>query len=252
MKFFLEMKDKRINYLSFKIAKLNYKVIDYDEKNVNLISVNDILVVSPAHKWNQENFLNLPDNIIIFGGNIDKNLLDKKNIKYINLMNNEDFVLKNALYTAEGFLPDLIMNTSKSIFEQKILILGSGRVAKAVAYLLYKMGIDFDMSMRNEKECNYAKLISQNVFNIVHCKEFLKNYDVIINTIPETLFTIDDNNFFKEDGVVFELASKKCIDFESKLFKYIQCPALPAKFMPESAGNLVFEKIKQYLEGVSL
>ncbi len=246
---FLDLKDKRINFIKKDFEELGYKVFDF-EKDINFITNNDVCVLSPAYKWKEEIFNKLPNKIKIFGGNIDENLLKTKQINYYNLMRNENFVLTNANFTAEGFLVDLISNTNSSIYEQNILILGSGRVAKAVAYLLLKLNVNFDIAMRNEKECNHFKLICKNTYNFNEYKDKLKNYDVIINTIPQILFEKNDKNLFKTNCVLFELASIKCLnlnDFSS--VNYILCPALPAKYMPRSAGKLVFEIVKNYLQG---
>lgn len=245
-KFYLDYKDNRLKYIKELLTQNGDLVFDF-ESNLSNIKSEDICIVSPAYKWKSEVVSKLPRNVRVFGGNYDENLKESfSKINYYNMMENEDFVLKNASYTAEGFLADLISNTKYSIFERKILVLGSGRVAKAVEYLLYKLGVKFDTAMRSQKEYQHAKLLACQSFMLDEVKKNLSNYDCIINTIPSVIFDKDDVERLSKDCVVFELASKKCID-ESCINKinFVNCPALPSKYMCNSAGKLIYELIKE-------
>lgn len=245
-RFFLELQDKRINFVARQLKQNGSEVLDFLE-DYSKIHTDDVVVVSPAHKWTEEQLKNLPKNVAVFGGNVAPDLLPlTQNIDYHNLIKNEMFVLENAKLTAEGFLADLILNTPASIYEQKILVIGSGRVAKAVWGVLYKLGVPFCAIMRNEKELSHATIFANNAIRLDNISSMLKEYDTIINTVPAKLF--DDDNGFKKDAVVFELASKKCIEFESDKIKYVLCPALPAKYTPQTAGELIYEQIK-FLQG---
>lgn len=157
---------------------------------------------------------------------------------------------------------DLILNTPQSIYNQTILILGGGRVAKAVGLLLFKLGINFDITMRNETKLLEFQLYATNIVNFKNFKKKLKNYDVVINTIPAEIFEKKDENKFKNPSVLFELSSVKCLNdeilyknhlfapfteivkFNNKNIKYVLSPALPGRYTPHSAGDLIFEYLK--------
>ncbi len=251
MKFYLDSKDRRLPFVEKFLKEKGHNTLKFSEENIHNIVSGDILILAPAFKWNEDLVNKMPSNVTIFAGAISEEYLkifNKKHIKYINFMDDEDFVLKNATLTAEGMLCDLILNTNKSMFNSNILILGSGRVAKAVGYLFYKLGLNFDFAMRNEKEFNHIKLFARKCILGEEYKNQLKNYDVVINTIPDVLFSKEDENKFKKDSCVFELASKKCLEgVEIKNFKYVLCPALPSKYTPESASELMIEVIQNYL-----
>ena len=180
----------------------------------------------------------------ILGGVYDKKFLEK--VRYVDLMSIEDFVIDNAKLTAENFLVDFILNTDSSMYEQKILILGNGRVAKALWYLFLKLGISFDVMMRREDEYNLSKLIANNSYKFGEYESHIGQYDVVINTIPTCLFK--DASRFKENCVVFELASVNCLE-DAKGVKYVLCPALPAKYSPKSAGRLIMNVVENTLKG---
>ena len=251
MKIFLDCSDKRLFFVKQKLEKLNYNVNVLDFLRLDRISSEDIVILSPAFKCKVEDAKALPKNITIICGAVSeevKMVFNKKLIKHYNLMEDETFVLKNANLTAEGMLADLIFYTKKSIYDCNILILGGGRVAKAVALTLFKLGINFSISMRNDNKLIESQLITKNILSWQDYKENLFNYDVVINTIPSKIFNEEDLSKFKTNSVVFELASKQCLEGLSfKNFTYVLCPALPAKYCPEAAGELVYKFVANIL-----
>ena len=248
-KFFLQENDNRTNFIKKKLQERGELVANFEE-NLKDISSRDIVVVTPAYKWTENIVKQIPQDTTVFGGNFNKDLQDYfDKLNYYNFMNNEDFVLQNANYTAEAFLVDLISNTKNSLFDQKILVLGSGRVAKAIWIVLHKLGVPFDISARNEKELNYAKLISKNVFSTTKLKRHTKKYDTIVNTIPFEIFEKFSEQNFKNNVNIFELASKKCLNIAKfSQINYIFCPSLPSKYLGNSAGKLMLQFITKTLK----
>ena len=253
MNYYLDFNDKRLPFVYQMLIEQGYKAFKLDFENTKSIKKGDVVVLSPAFKWKEENAKALPDEVIVVCGKVSEdvlNILKQKNIKHLNLMKDEDFVLKNAVLTAEGMLADLILNTKKSIFDTTILVLGGGRVAKAVGVLFHQLGLNFDMSMRDDIKLIEGQLYCKKLINWQNYKEKLKNYDVVINTIPAKLFEQDDIKQFKPNSVVFELASIKCLqDVSFDGFSYILCPALPSKYTPESAGKLIFNYLLHNFKG---
>lgn len=267
MNFFLLNTDNRLVHLHKLLTKKNKISFLYNfEEIIENCKSKDIVVLPPNFKWTQEQAEILPENITIVCGNAKeevRNIFELKNIYYYNLMEDETFVLKNASLTAEGFLVDLILNTPASIFNQKILLLGGGRVAKAVGLLLNKLGIDYDISMRNEIKLLEFQLYAKNIIKFKNFKQKLKNYDTIINTIPAEIFFKKDENKFKNDSILFELSSVKCLNSllpvktnslepfteiikinKLKNLKYVLSPALPGRYLPNTAGELIYEYLK--------
>ena len=252
MNFYLDFNDKRLPYVYDMLKNKNIKIFKFDFENTFNISNGDVVVLSPAFKWNEELANKLPNNISVICGKVSEqvlNIFNTKQIKYFNLMGDEDFVLKNAILTAEGMLADLILNTNMSIFDANILVLGGGRVAKAVGVLFNKLGLNFDMSMRDNFKLLEGQLVCKNLINWQNYKKELTNYDVVINTIPVKLFEKEDLTNFKKNSVLFELASVKCLQDEANNFKYVLCPALPSKYTPQSAGKLIFDYLRNNFKG---
>ena len=251
MNYFLDLKDNRLQEVS-RLIKDHFlsgegaKIFDVFE-NTTKISSGDICVFSPAYKWNQNILEALPKGSIVFGGNMPPELKSQTNkLIYHNMMEVESFVVGNAKLTAEGFLSKLIEQTNRSIFEEKILIIGSGRVAKALWTMLNKLGVKFDCVMRNPKELALSRLFCDKAFDLAILNEKLPDYSVVINTVPALLFEGDKS--FQSGATLFELASIKCLSGQASNIKYILCPALPSLFMPKTAGKLIFEVVENSLK----
>ena len=251
MNCYLDLNDNRLKEVARLVKAFYYsknkEVQIYDLfENIKAISSGDICILSPAYKWDKEVLDLLPQGAIVFGGNIPQELTDcASKLDYHNMMQEEGFVVDNARLTAEGFLAKLIENTKGSIFDERVLIIGSGRVAKALWAVLNKLGLKFDCTMRNSKELALSRLLCQEAFDLKSLNEKLKEYSVVINTVPAVLF--EDCQNFASKAVVFELASIKCLLNEGEKVKYVLCPALPAKCSPKTAGKLIFDIVKESL-----
>ena len=271
MTLYLLNSDNRLKFLHIKLINKNIPSLLEDFENiVSNAKENSTIIFPPNFKWTLDKAILMPKKSVIVSGNVSDEILEMfkdKNIKYFNLMQDETFVLKNAILTAEGFLADLILNTPNSIFDQKILILGGGRVAKTLAILFQKLGINFDVTMRNPLKLKEAQIFTPNLVDWKHFKKKLKGYNTIINTIPCELFSKEDLLKFGKDTVIFELSSLKVLPEQflnknlnsfapfTNLFslniansniKYVLSPALPGRYSPQSAGELIFEYLKTY------
>lgn len=237
-KYFLDLSDRRLREVKVMLEERGEKVADFEE-NLREIRSTDICVVSPAYRWKKEVLGVLKEGTAVFGGAVTQELSsEKERVRYTNFMENESFVVRNAKMTGEAFLAEIILHTDESLFEQKIVVLGSGRVAKAVWQVLRDLHVGFDCAMRDEKERSLSEMVAERSLGIKEIEPFLKDYDVVVNTIPFQLFENDDE--FKAGAVVFELASRNCLK-EASQVKYVLCPSLPAKHMPKSAGREIFK-----------
>ena len=251
MKFYLDLKDKRLQEVE-RLIRQHYehsgKKVDTLDlfDNLQNIKNEDVCILSPAYKWTKEFFCMLPQGVTIFGGNLMPELSEmSKKYNYHNMMQKERFVVDNARLTAEGFLAKFISETGKSIYEQKILVIGSGRVAKAVWAIFSKLGVKFDCTMRRESEIALSRILCNKSFPLNTLDSNLTYYDVVINTAPAVLFNNDDS--FASEAVLFELSSVKSIEGECDKIRYVPCPALPAKYLPISAGRLIYNLVADNL-----
>lgn len=247
MTYFLDLSDERNDYVKDLLKKNSEKTDVFSWDNLSNIKASDILIFSPAKKFTPEEINKLPNDIMIFAGNSLKQYIEQlkeKNIIFNNIMEDEIFTVKNANLTCEGVLSLMIEKSKKSLFENKVLILGGGRIAKGMAVLLGRIGIDFAMVSFNPiKYPDYFIYSKKCYFKYSFVKD-LHNYDIIINTIPAQILDDDVINKIAKDTIFIETASVDCMDrTKATHFNFIPAPALPKKYTCETAGKFLFEMI---------
>ena len=77
----------------------------------------------------------------LIAGNINiKEKLDANNIAFTDILKREEFVVLNAIATAEGTIQIAMEETQRTIHGTKTLIMGFGRVGKVLSKMLHGIG----------------------------------------------------------------------------------------------------------------
>lgn len=173
--------------------------------------------------------------------------MEKYNINAIDIMKSEELIVYNTIATAEGAIELAITNTEKNLHESKILILGFGNVAKTLAFKLKGLSKEVTCAARKLKDFAWIDTLGLNKKNINELDENLKEYDIIINTVPHVILTAEKIKNIRKDALVIELASKPGgIDqaaIKESNIKYIFASALPGKVAPISSAEYIKKAI---------
>lgn len=252
MIFYIDTADKRNQVVKNLLKEGDCTVYNLDKTNISAVQEKDALIFAPNKKFEDSELEKLPNNILLFCGNLPKSqmlIAENKNIKVFNLLTDELFAIKNAKLTAEGILCLILQNTENSIFESKILIMGSGRVGKATAILFEKMGVKFSLFSSTEDSFNSNHLFSGKHILGSSLKNELSKFDIIINTIPAKILDENDLKNIKSNCLFLEIASIQSIaPTPENAFTYLLCPALPQRFSSQTAGKYMFECIINFLK----
>lgn len=166
MKYFIDMADKRNQLVKEELAKRGFQTVDFNP-DAEQGTTGDSYLFSPAKKFKLEELQKLPPEINVFCGKIDEKtqqiFLEKK-IRHFNFLDDEIFAVQNASLTAEGVLGIMLAESPRSVLENSVLILGGGRIAKAMMILLGKLGVEFSICMRNLQEFESAHLFTDRFF----------------------------------------------------------------------------------------
>lgn len=186
----------------------------------------------------------------VFGGGFNekfRSALQRKGIICLDFMADEDFVTANAYLTAQGALRLLLENTQEYIVSKKMLIIGFGRVAKALAAMLKSVGADIYIAARNPSQLKLAELCSYKTFQLNEMGSYLCEFSYIFGTVPFNVLTEDNIKLIRDDCVYFELASAPFTadrnDFDRFGKRYIPGGALPGNFLPVASGRLLCDYI---------
>ena len=201
----------------------------------------------------EETFNELKENVLVYTLVENKILRDyayKGKLKYCALLNDEDFIKKNSILTAEGLISYLIKHRRFPLYESRVLILGYGYCAKPIAEYLKVMKAKVSVAVRNHK-------YQQEIEELDYCYEDiselnLANYDVIINTVPSLVVKQEGLDQVKKDVMIVDIASYPYgIDHHyamSQGLNSIILPSIPCKYAYGYAGRIIADQIERELE----
>ena len=215
-------------------------------ENKGFISVDNsnnadfILLPVPVKKYMLEQ---VGDKPVFYGMGEYKNGFD--------YMKNENYVLKNAILTAEGAVSYIEENTDYSLFGSKILIIGYGRIGKAIHKILKAYGADITVCSRS---CESKALAEFNGARHIFFDELSKrnNADIIINTVPHPVLTKKELSAVKSDALILDLASfpggVDTLIAKSLGLKLLNGKAMPSKYTQKTAGYIIGEAVINIIE----
>ncbi len=158
----------------------------------------------------------------------------------INYMKNEKYVLKNALLTAEGAVATLESENADSLIGKNILIIGYGRIAKALHRLLSAYGCNITVCSRSGESLVLSSFCGAKHIYFPELKN--KNeFDIVINTVPHVVLTEHELKALKKSVIILDLASfpggTDTLVASSLGLKIITGRGMPTKFTAKAAGE---------------
>lgn len=194
-------------------------------------------------------------NGIIFGGRFPEGMrekLEKRGFTVIDYSEREEFAVMNAETTAEGALQAAMEETDRTIMGQRILIIGMGRIAKALIRLLQGFNAEVTVAARKCSDRSWAEIYGCRTSDIASLGRELERATIVFNTVPVRLL---DEHLLRKIGKgcpVIDLASKPGgIDFESASkigVRTLWLLSLPGKTAPTTAGITIGKTILNILE----
>ena len=220
-----------------------------DEINVNMpLSIKKLKI---------EDFIKEFEGHLVFSGNISKIIERKflsKNIKVVDIMKFEEFAILNTISTAEAAISIIIENTKITLQNSKCLIMGFGRIGKILAKKLQNLSANVECVATNNIEEAWGEAYGYNMTTFGEIKygnKNLKNYDIIVNTIPKVILKKEFENI-NNGTLIIDLASKpyginRDMIKEGR-FNFIEALGLPGKTAPITAAKnikkIVFDVLK--------
>ena len=187
------------------------------------------------------------ENKTIFVGNMPEDIqeiLKEKQNEVIDFMKKEEFAVLNAIPTAEATIEIILKNTNKILQGSHCLILGFGRIGKVLAHKLQGLSVDVTCMVTNEIEQAWAIAYGYQTTTIEKLQNYytkIKQYDIIINTIPKIIFK-EELKEIKKETLVIDLASKPYgIDrkiVEEENINFIEALGLPREISTNDISKI--------------
>lgn len=228
------------------------------------------IIIAPVPFSSNDEFINAPfahDKIMIndlmkvnkgkifISGSIKDGLkkqLDEKYLEVIDIMKRDDLAILNTIATAEGTIEVAIKNTDKILQGSRVLILGFGRVGKIVANKFSKMSALVTCAARKVSDLAWIKAYGYNSLNINDMLYDLKEFDIIINTVPQTILKEKELKHVDSEALLIDLASSPGgIDGKTATnmgLNFIWALALPGRIAPSSSAKFIKETVYNILD----
>ena len=196
-----------------------------------------------------EIFSRLQDDTYLFGGLLSKDLLRKR---VVDLMALPRVAIANAVPTAEGAIQLLLEKLPVTLHGAKCLVIGFGRIGKALSLRLQALHAEVTVAARREAQLAEIETLGLRSELTHRYRHGLRQYDCILNTVPAPV--LDDRALeeTRPDCLLLDLASAPGgIDRAGCQAQQRQCipaPGLPGKTAPKTAGKILLEAIFQTME----
>ena len=279
--------DLRIAKLATMLAKDENEIYVYgleksdDIKNVtNIIECPTIkktienveIVIGPIPFSSNGNMINMPfsdkeitiremmHNInakVLIAGGISPEVYEMANDEYveiIDIMKREELAVLNTIATAEGTIQIAIENTNRILHGSEVLILGFGRIGKVLARKLAGLSVKVTCAARKDEDFAWIEAFGHKAVNINHLGENLKNFDIIINTVPHIVLTESKLQFVKNDVLLIDLASnpggidKRAV--KERNLKFVWALSLPGRVAPTTSAEFIKNTIDNILKEI--
>lgn len=178
-------------------------------------------------------------------------LLDKRQIRYKDLLEMDEVAVLNAIPTAEGAIQYAMENSEITLNDSKCLVLGFGRCGKILAHKLQGIGAHVYVEARKTLDLAFIASYDYVPIPLDELKKHLWKFDFIFNTIPIPFLDASYIDLFKKEAVYIELASAPGgIDIpycEQTGIHYVPAPSLPGKVAPMTAAAILYQGLSLIL-----
>ena len=164
----------------------------------------------------------------------------------------EDFCLYNAVPTAEAVIAIITDKLPVTLWGSNILILGYGRIGKALSERLAYLGANVTVSARKSTDFAIAAI---NGISCVQTGAHIDNgqqYDVLINTIPQKILNEKSFAYLRSDCLVVDVSAYPGYVSASEAagfgIEVAGAFSLPGKTAPVTAGRIIADVVKNIFD----
>jgi len=194
--------------------------------------------------------------VLIAGGIIPEvyEMANDEYIEIIDIMKREELAVLNTIATAEGTIQIAIENTNKIIHGSEVLILGFGRIGKVLARKLAGLSAKVTCAARKDEDLAWIQAYGHKATNINTIGENLRQYDIIINTVPHIILNEERLQYVKNECLLIDLASnpggidKKAV--KDNQLKFVWALSLPGKVAPTTSAEFIKDTIYNIIKEI--
>lgn len=159
----------------------------------------------------------------------------------------DSFAILNAVPTAEGAIALAVNETPYTLWKNKVLVIGFGRVGKILADRLKGFGADITVSARKPRDFATLSALGFKYINTERLCDIYLDFDVIFNTVDAEVLTKNALENCPAD-LIIDLSSKGGFDlnYANALgIKALKPGGIPGVCAPETAGEILAQTVAE-------
>ena len=192
---------------------------------------------------------------LILGGNISKQLsqlFNDADVNYIDYLNRDELMIKNAIPTAEGAIEIALKEMPITLHSSRCLVIGYGRIGKILSNMLKGLGANVTVSARKHSDLAWISSLGYSPIHNSNLKNIISEFDVIFNTVPAMILDDTILKSIHPDALIIDLASKPGgVNFATAKdlgLKVIWSLGLPGKVAPITSGKIIKDTVVNILK----
>jgi len=168
---------------------------------------------------------------------------ETRGIKVLEYAERDEVAVPNAVPTAEGAIQLAMEHTPFTIDGSTCLVLGYGRVARALIKRMLPLGARVMVAARNPRQLEEATAAGCSTVLLSLLEQEVGRVDIIFNTIPAPVLTAGVLEKTNNRVLIIDLASAPWgTDFavaKKRGITAFPAPGLPGKVAPHTAGKIL-------------
>ena len=172
-------------------------------------------------------------------------------LRFVDLLEDEPFLLLNAVVTAEGAVQLAMQHLSVTIHASRSVVVGLGRCGQQLARLLSAMGSSVTAVAYGSIEAARAYGLGVRAVAPSQLAQAVAEADVVFNTAPAPVLTEAVLCGMRREALIVDIASGRGgVDGEAARrlgIGLLHALAIPARTAPRTAGRLMARRILELL-----
>lgn len=178
-------------------------------------------------------------------------LASERGIKVFSYNDDEILVTQNAYLTAEGTLAYIINNTPKALRGLPVLVVGLGRVGKAVTAMLKSNYAKVAVASLPIEEQALGHIMAEESLDLKNIDSYISQFDAIVNTVPKLILKGETLANVAQGTLVVDLASAPGgVDYPAARawgINAVHYQGVPGHTAPYTAAEYILQSIGRKL-----
>lgn len=200
-------------------------------------------------------FAGMEAGMLACGGAVDeqsRQLAKKQGIRLVDYLEREELAVANAVPTAEGAIQIAMEELPVTISGSNCLVIGSGRIGKALSARLRALGASVAVSARKPQDLACIRAMGNRPLRTSSLEYELSGFDAIFNTVPAPVLGKAQLRRVRGDALIIDLASRPGgVDFDYARELGLQVHwalSLPGKVAPLTSAEIVRDTVCNIME----